>query len=213
MARSRRAEGRCRANRDARGKRHVFPLPIFRKANRERDRYAPLRLRVLCGSLSWFAKGRRSLLTVFSFAANSCFTLRAMASVFTLYVLAASRRTVAVFVLDAASRMAVSIIRRESVLSSARRRNAAKVFASPPSSRFCRMPCCRASVSMRRSSMKVTSFSRMNSRSRFIRRTGTAALTAARTRRPVALAMACSFRYFFCSAFHFSSSRLVFCLG
>jgi hypothetical protein len=99
------------------------------------------------------------------------------------------------------------------VPSSARRINAVRVLATPPSSRFWRMPCCRASISTRFSSMTLTSFSRMKSRSRFMRRTGTAALTAARTRRPVVLAMACSLRCLSCSAFHFSSLRLVGCFG
>jgi len=41
----------------------------------------------------------------FSFAANSCFTLRVMASVSTLYILAASRRIVAGFDRETASRI------------------------------------------------------------------------------------------------------------
>lgn len=75
-----------------------------------------------------------------SFAVNSCLTLTEMASVSTLYKLAASRRTVAAFVREAASKMAVSTSSRESVTSSARRRNPANVLLIPPSSRFCRMP-------------------------------------------------------------------------
>ncbi len=70
-----------------------------------------------------------------------------------------------------------------------------------------------ASTSTRFSSMTLTSISRMNSRSRLSNRTGTAALTAARTRRPVVLAMACSLRCLSCSAFHFSSLRRVGCFG
>jgi hypothetical protein len=57
----------------------------------------------------------------FSLAADSCFTLRVMASVPTLYVLAASRWTMAGFEREVASRMLVSTSGRESVPSSARR--------------------------------------------------------------------------------------------
>ena len=66
-----------------------------------------------------------------SFAANSCLTLAAMASVSSLYVLAASRSTVVGFDCEAASRMLVSTSSRESVPSSARRTKAARVFPTP----------------------------------------------------------------------------------
>jgi hypothetical protein len=148
---------------------------------------------------------------VFSFAANSCRTLLAIASASTSYAVAASLRTEVGLPREDASRRLASTISRESVPSSARRRKALSVFPMSPSSRFCRMPCCRANVSTRFSSMTLINFSRMKSRSRFKRRTGTAAPTAARTRRPAVLAMACSLRCLSCSAFHFSSLRLAGC--
>jgi hypothetical protein len=86
-------------------------------------------------------------------------------------------------------------------------------LTSPPSFLFCRIPCCRASISRRPSSINPVSFSRMKSRSRFINRTGTAAPTAASTRSPVALAMACSLGCFSRSVFHLSSSRRICCFG
>ena len=58
----------------------------------------------------------------FSLAANSCLTLRPMASTSTLYAVAASRRTCAAFCRVAAWRMVISTNRPPSALSSARRR-------------------------------------------------------------------------------------------
>src|SRR5580698_540822 len=110
-------------------------------------------------------------------------------------------------------RMLASTTNRESVPSSARRTKAVKVFLTPPSSRFCRIPCCRASISTRFSSIRNKSRSVTDSKSRFIRRTGTAEPMALRTRRPTVLAIACSLRCFSCSAFHLASSRLVDCCG
>ena len=86
---------------------HGFALPHFGRNMRDgacRPSVCELLGCFLCGF--W---GSRAAFFAFSFAANSCFTLRAMALVFTLYVLAASRSTVAGFVLDAASRMAVNL--------------------------------------------------------------------------------------------------------
>jgi hypothetical protein len=140
-----------------------------------------------------------------SLAANSCFTLRAIASVSTLYVWAAARR---IFppsgCVLAESRMMDSTISFPMALSSDLRRSAASSLAADSPS-FARMPRFRATISTRFSSSNGSICSAMKRRSRFIKRTGTAATMVCKTRIPVAFASASSLRCFSCAALKLAS--------
>lgn len=78
--------GRSQANGGAGGKQHVFPLPIFAGKETRDDKAVPhgLVVRVIYAAFGAGLETGCAVFFAFSLAANSCRTLRPMASVSTL---------------------------------------------------------------------------------------------------------------------------------